>query len=413
MISMIKFLLLLALTAAPRLAASHAPAVGPSSGSPFRFSHHFIDTDLPGSAYGLAALVDIDGDGDLDFVTGGRALDRTIFWFEYRAPDDWVRHVLGTHHPSDVGGAAHDIDGDGWIDFVAGGAWYRNPGNPRKAQFERHVFDPGLSHVHDLVIADVTGDGRVEVLTMSDRNNLRYYRIPADPFQSWIRVDVGPGVHAGTAVGDLDGDGDLDIVRSNVWFENADGQGTRWIEHPLPFGDRRPPYPYATRCVVADINQNGHNDLVMTDGEIAGGRIAWLENVDGTGQNWRVHPLPKGDEAVRGAYHSLAVADFNNDGALDIFTVEMEWIRGERQPRWFIWENVDGRGAHFVERVILDKGLGGHEAVVGDVTGNGAPDICSKLWRPRPDNANEGRNHADFLRNEHLNQALGRTLEGP
>lgn len=77
----------------------------------------------------------------------------------------------------------------------------------------------------------------------------------------------------------------------------------------------------------------------------------------------------------------------------------MEWIAGERPPRWFIWENVDGRGGRFVERVIFDGKLGGHEAVAADVDGDGDIDLASKLWRPRPGNANGGRNHADFLEN--------------
>jgi hypothetical protein len=115
--------------------------------------------------------------------------------------------------------------------------------------------------------------------------------------------------------------------------------------------------------------------------------------------------LPAGDEDARGAYHSLAVADFDNDGDLDVFTVEMEAIPGARLPRWFIWENVDGKGAQFVERIILDAGLGGHEAVVADVDGDGDLDICSKLWRPRKDNANGGRNHADYLENLLVNKA--------
>ena len=126
--------------------------------------------------------------------------------------------------------------------------------------------------------------------------------------------------------------------------------------------------------------------------------MAWLEN-GGGGLHWTVHLLPAADPATRGAYHSLAVADFDRDGDADVFTVEMEWIKGERPPRWFIWENVDGRGERFVERVILDANLGGHEAVVADVDGDGDPDIASKLWRPRPDNANGGRNHADYLEN--------------
>ena len=93
------------------------------------------------------------------------------------------------------------------------------------------------------------------------------------------------------------------------------------------------------------------------------------------------------------------LADFDGDGDPDIFTVEMEAIPGARPPRWVIWENVDDKSATLTERVIFDGNLGGHEAVAADVDGDGDIDLCAKLWRPRKDNANAGRNHADFLEN--------------
>ena len=370
-----------------------------ASGGEFRFQHHYIDRDLPGDSYGQSSLADVDKDGDLDFITGGKDKQKTVYWFEFQRPDLWVRHVLGTNHPSDVGGMALDVDGDGWTDHITGGVWYRNTGRPRTEPFIRIVFDTQLTAVHDLVTADLDRDGQIDVITMSDRNNLRWYRIPKNTQQPWERHDIGPGVHAGVAIGDIDGDGDPDIARSNLWFENADGKALNWIEHPIPFGNPKPPYPLATRCVIIDINKDGHNDLVMTENEIRAGKIAWLENVGGKGVNWIAHSLPAADPAPRGAYHSLAVADFDGDSDPDVFTVEMEAIPGARQPRWFIWENVDGKGAQFAERVILDSGLGGHEAVVADVDRDGDLDICGKLWRPRKDNPNHGRNHADFLEN--------------
>jgi hypothetical protein len=379
--------------------AAQAMLASSAGGEEFHFQHHYIDRDLPGASYGQTCLVDIDRDGDLDFVTGGKAPGNTVFWFEYQAPDKWVRHALGQDHPSDVGGTAFDVDHDGWPDHVSGGAWYRNTGKPRAEPFERIVFDSGLMAVHDLVAADVDRDGRLDVITMSDKNNLRWYRIPKNPRDTWQRHDIGPGVHAGVAIGDLDGDGDPDIVRSNVWFENADGQATRWVEHQVPFGKPTPPYPLATRCVVVDLDKDGDADVVMTENEIRAGRIAWLENVDGKGQQWKIHDLPASNNSPRGAYHSLAVADFDKDGDQDIFTVEMEAIAGARQPRWYLWENRDGRGQQLVEQVIFDGNLGGHEAVVADVDGDGDLDIASKLWRPRRDNANGGRNHADYLEN--------------
>jgi len=343
-------------------------------------------------------VADLDRDGRPDFITGRSRGD--ILWYRLESRNDWVRHRLGDRSPSDVGGAALDVDRDGWVDFVTGGAWYRNTGQPREEIFERIVFDKDLAAVHDVVVADVDADGHSDVLTMSDKNNLRWYRVAKDPRQPWQRFDIGPSVHAGIGVGDVDGDGDTDVIRSNLWFENADGKGERWITREnIPFGNPDPPYPLATHCAVRDIDDDGDHDLVMTENEIRGGRVAWLENTDGRGSSWRRHDLSAGDAAVRGAYHSLVVADFDNDGDPDVFSCEMEGIAGDKTPRWFIWENADGKGQRFVERVILDARLGGHATVAGDFDQDGDIDLVSKLWRARKDNANGGRNHVDFLEN--------------
>lgn len=363
-----------------------------------RFRHHFVDRELPGDSWGQTAVADLDRDGRLDYITGKSR--GQILWYRQVSLTKWERHVLGENSPSDVGGAVLDVDGDGWTDFVTGGAWYRNTHQPIEKPFERIVFDEKLNGVHDVVVADVDGDGRADVLTMSDRNNVRWYRIPKDPRQPWERTDIGPSVHAGLAVGDLDKDGDLDVIRSNLWFENADGKGTKWtVRENIPFGNPNQPYPLATRCVAVDIDGDSDLDLVMTENEIRGGRIGWLENKDGKGQAWELHLLPAGDKSIRGAYHSLIVADFDLDGDWDVFSCEMEGIPGDKQPRWFIWENIDGKGQNWLEHVVLDAGLGGHEAVAADFDADGDLDIMSKLWRPRKDNANEGKNHVDLLEN--------------
>lgn len=363
------------------------------------FKHHAGDREIGGDAMGQTALVDLDRDGDLDFITGQRA--GPILWYEYQSADRWIKHTLGEDSPSDVGGAALDVDQDGWVDFVAGGVWYRNPGNPREAGFARHTFDQNLNAVHDLIVGDLDGDGRPDVVTMSDRNDLRWYAIPGHPAKPWQATRIGNPVHAGISIGDLDADGDLDLVRSNVWLENRD-HGQQWTEHKMtePWGSDSQPWEInATQTRTADINRDGRLDVVITDGENRDARIAWLEApADPKTGRWITHYLPKGDRAARGAYHSLAVDDFDGDGDPDIFTVEMEAVAGDRPPRWFVWENSDGQGT-FVERVILDANLGGHEAVVGDVDGDGDPDICSKLWRAARGNANSGKNHFDYLEN--------------
>lgn len=141
-------------------------------------------------------------------------------------------------------------------------------------------------------LGDIDGRGRLDVVTMSDRNTLRWYHVPADPRQPWARHDIGRPVHACAAIGDIDGDGDLDVVGTDVWFENVRGDGTEWVEHFIgpntsPPADFRPDFAFnATAALVCDLG---------------------------------------------------------GDGDWDVFSCDMEGVPGERPPRYYISENVSER----------------------------------------------------------------------
>jgi hypothetical protein len=113
-----------------------------SSGAEIRFQHHFIDRILPVTDklvgdYGLTALVDLDRDGDLDFISCGRPFGLSrLYWFEFQATDRWVRHLVGTNYlyivlDAKLGGhefQVGDVDDDSDID-ICSKAWGPLPWN--------------------------------------------------------------------------------------------------------------------------------------------------------------------------------------------------------------------------------------------------------------------------------------------
>lgn len=97
-----------------------------------------------------------------------------------------------------------------------------------------------------------------------------------------------------------------------------------------------------TRAQLVDIDRNGDLDLVQAEGDVLNGRVIWFENL-GKGIDWARHLIK--EPGYDQDFHSLNVADFDNDGDLDIFTGGGFLNRGEF--KWFIWENVDGKGTQW------------------------------------------------------------------
>lgn len=329
-----------------------------------------------GFNFGQTSVVDIDKDGDLDWISGRQGGD--VFWFENQGTDRWPQHLIGEKALTDVGGIAIDVDGDGWIDQISGGTWFRNPGKERvKERWER--FETGAIPSHDNLVADIDGDGRVDLVSLMDNAGVFWYTIPRDPTAKWpghqILGVTMPKCHGGIAVGDIDRDGDIDVSRADRWLENADGKGTMWIEHRLFDFGKVGPWGIQTRAHLTDLDRDGDLDLIQAEGDVLDGRVAWFENRDGKGREWERHVIK--EPGHNQDFHSLCVADFDNDGDVDIFTGGGPLTKGEF--KWFLWENVDGKGGRWKEHV-LKEGLQTHESVCADVDNDGDIDILTKPW---------------------------------
>ena len=262
-----------------------------------------------------------------------------------------------------MGGTAFDIDGDGWIDQATGTSWYRNTGKPRTEPFE-HI-DVGAIPCHDEVAADINGDGRLDLVasairrTRSSRSGRKCRPIRAT---SGSIHKIGAGIHGGVGphgVGDLDADGDNDVVRGDVWFENTDGKGLRWKERTgltPPGGNRPERYGLAIKVWICDMDKDGDLDIVEAEADAVDARVMWFEN-QGKAQSWQCHLISPDHSKLD--FHSLAVADFDNDGDLDAYSGGGPISQTTR--KCFIWENTDGKGGQWKEHMILE-GKECHEA---------------------------------------------------
>jgi hypothetical protein len=338
--------------------------------------------------------LDNDGDQDFasgqrDVNCGGQSNSGApMVWWEYCSPDHWVEHTVGTGFKSAAAGGAADFDGDGWIDLVAGDSWFKNPGAAVRTAASWTRFSTGAPGVtEEITIGDLTGDGRFDVLHVERTLRPQVWSPGADPTKPWVRVVQLPyNQQQGGAIGDIDGDGANDILVGDHWWYSGAGAngGMPWPANPITesrfFAPGGPANGSAPITMLGDLDGDGDLDIVME--EHWGTRVAWFENGDGKGLTWIEHPIagPGGPIAAkqRSILHGLLVNDFDNDGDLDVFV-------GENQGSLWIFENRDGKGTTFVEHTIATGPA--HEARAADVDCDGDLDIAGKPWGDPSDGA--------------------------
>jgi hypothetical protein len=334
------------------------------------FRHMVIDTDPPGTHHDVTLIHDLNGNGLNDIVIGGKVGSPNLFWYENPY---WTRHAMNTAPELEAGGVILDVNRNGRPDMVIGQQirshelyWFENPEDPT-APWPRHVIEDRYEKYHDQAVGDVDGDGAPELLFLSQQAGiLAYYDLPADPYVSpWPAegfhlVDEGLFDVEGLVIADLDGDGRNEIVAGTGYYKRGERgwERTAVIEGLVK-----------TRVAVADLDGDGQRDLIFCEGESHPGRLLWCR-----GPDWVVHALR--DDLFHP--HSVAVADFNGNGLPDIFVAEMG-LGQNPDPEMIIYVNQGG--GRFREWVF-QRGVPTHEAKIGDLTGNGRPDIVGKPYQP-------------------------------
>jgi len=362
-----------------------------------------------------ADIGDFNHDGKMDVVSGP-------FWYE--GPDFKKRHEIWPANASfkrkradgseetipGFEGAlgeknaysecfltyAYDFNGDGWTDVMVYGfpgtavAWYENP-KGREGHWQKHVIFDVLDN-ESPGLADITGDGKPEILCCS-RGSIGYaqadWKNPAAPWTFHAITPKGgyQKFTHGIGCGDINGDGRIDILEKDAWWEQPASLADDpvWTKHPFHFADA------GAQMLVYDVNGDGLND-VITCNNAHGYGLSWFEQVRENGNiSFREHVILNKD-ATKDKYgvafsqlHSLALFDIDGDGLKDIVTGKRFWAHGKHGPDpdsngaavlyWFRLVRSGNGQAEFVPHLIDDDSGVGTQVTVGYVTSKEYPDI--------------------------------------
>lgn len=342
------------------------------------------------------------------------------------------------------GASFGDINGDGKIDLLAGALWWEGPEFTQSHRYRPGEAVPAKGYAHNSVqswVLDVNGDGRSDIFQVAHdgKFHLDLYLQPAEASEAWPMHRVaakignespemtdltGDGIpelvamqegrfgfftfdpkapekpwtfhpisaertkspyYHGLGFGDLNGDGHLDILEKEGWYESPTDPLTpgNWNFHHYQFSKTG-----GAQMLVFDVDGDGDNDVVSSTAAHAWG-LAWFENHKAEGRiHFKKHILIPEDKSpgIGGVAftqaHSLVAGDFNGDGLTDFATGKRYWAHnggdpGASEPAVLYWYQLirDDQGARFVPHLLDSDSGTGTQLAAADVNGDGLTDL--------------------------------------
>jgi len=295
------------------------------------------------------ALGDLDNDGDLDVVVANLSTKSKVYLNDGEDPPFSIINV-GTEFGSgalivELG----DIDNDSYLDIVL---VYRDRVHYYLNNRTSLPFSPDtigipigvdLDWVLSLAIVDINDDGDLEIVAGTDGQNVLFLNDgDSIPFDS-----AGNGVPIGendfdqttsVSLGDMDGDGDLDVITGNrgprdpdtgefggelnkLYLNSGDASPFSGIAQGIPIG--RDDVDNTTSITVGDVDDDGDLDVVA--GNYDAPNKTYLNNGTSLPFEDIIHGEPVGGSEVEFT-SKIVLGDVNNNGLLDLVAGSFNYI---------------------------------------------------------------------------------------
>lgn len=339
-----------------------------------------------------AAIGDVNGDGKPDVIAGP-------FWWE--GPAFEKKHAYYEPKIFSINGYSdnffayvHDFNADQKNDILILGfpgkeaRLYLNPGVHDDKPWPMHIVADVVDN-ESPVFTDITGDGKPEIVC-STGGKFGWFAPNWDkPTEKWPFVAVTDDMKVakfthGLGVGDVNGDGKLDLLEARRWWENKGAD--KWTQHNFAAG-----VGGGAQMFAYDFDGKGTNDVFTSLQAHRYGVAVFLQTANsepGTANWQRVmlaseQPQDNDYGIVFSQPHAAYLADIDGDGIQDIVTGKRYWAhnghdpdeRGARVIYWYQTKRDGKGGVDFVPHLVDAESGVGVDVQVGDVNGDKLPDI--------------------------------------
>src|SRR5690606_596278 len=226
-----------------------------------------------------------------------------------------------------------------------------------------------LDSTYKIIMADLDGDIDLDMLISTDPTGggalIAWYE-NLDSLGTLAEAQSIGGIQNLTsiAVGDLDGDNDLDVIYGTsgiftglYWLENTDGLGNFLEREIIQSIDSK-------EVCVADIDNDSDLDIIS-----AGTEIVLVKNVDGQGSFDAPETIATEEADV------IYAADFNGDNFIDIVTGRS--VYNISYSAWY--ENLGGSGT-FGTQQIVRRDASVNSIIATDLNGDNFTDVASTSY---------------------------------